>query len=64
MSNETAIAMMVVTCLVLFGWVLVVLGGIVIDALLQCRKADKYTFYTFYTFDNTSGKVDEIIEDD
>ena len=58
MSAETVIAIMIVTCLVLFGWVLVILGGIVIDTLLQCREADRYTF------DNSSGKVDKIINGD
>ena len=58
MNESTVISIAIVALIILFAWVLIVLVGVVIDALQERKEAKRYTF------DNSNSRVDEIIKGD
>ena len=58
MNESTVISIAIVALIILFAWVLIVLVGIVIDALQERKEAKRYTF------DISNNRVDEIIKGD
>ena len=58
MNESTVISIAIVALIILFAWVLIVLVGVVIDALQERKEAKRYTF------DNSNNRVDEIIKGD
>ena len=58
MNESTVISIAIVALIILFAWVLIVLVGIVIDALQERKEVKRCTF------DNSNSRVDEIIKGD